>query len=131
MAYKTYGFFENCIWTDNWKRIKIIGFLNNYASGLNFAVVPINYFTTIPSEDPNGYPYRSFIHEISHSWWGNLISFDAKEDYWLYEGFAGFSEIISPEPCVGTDIEDKIFTANQAGEFTIPGLYSIYRPFRI
>jgi Peptidase family M1 domain len=109
LGYKTYGFFENFFGPITGNEFKIIGFLNNYGSGLNFAVVPINYFTTIPSQDLNGYPYRSFIHEISHSWWGNLISFDAKEDYWLYEGFAGFSEIKALNPVLGIDIEDKIF----------------------
>jgi hypothetical protein len=37
-------------------------------------------------------------HEIAHQWWGNLVSWRSYRDQWLSEGFAEYSEALTPTP---------------------------------
>jgi hypothetical protein len=135
IGHNAYRFFLDAFGPLPGNELKIIGFPYNYASGLNFAAVPMNYFTSSPYLDANGYPYRSFIHEISHSWWGNLLSFNAYEDYWLYEGFARYSELKSLNPVLGIDIEEKMYKRTRLAslpylDFTQPVGHSGYETIR-
>jgi len=48
---------------------------------------------------PTGRPQKvsfDFIlaHELAHEWWGNSVSTNREEDFWINEGFATFSEFV-------------------------------------
>ncbi|MCB0510139.1 MAG: M1 family metallopeptidase, partial [Bacteroidetes bacterium] len=42
-------------------------------------------------------------HELSHHWWGNLITCSKAEDMWLNEGWASYSEALFTEFVYGTE----------------------------
>lgn len=93
---KAYRYFTLSYGSVPGKEFKVFSFAYDYSSGFNFACVPRNYFTTSQQTNPMGYPWRNFIHEISHTWWGNLVSSLSHENYWMFEGFAKYSEIDPP-----------------------------------
>ena len=48
--------------------------------------------------------YESTIaHELSHSWFGNLITCEKAEEMWINEGFASYSEAITDEGVYSRD----------------------------
>jgi len=42
-------------------------------------------------------------HELSHSWWGNLVTCSTAGDMWLNEGWASYSEALFTEFVYGTE----------------------------
>ncbi len=44
-----------------------------------------------------------WAHELSHQWWGDLVTCRSQEDMWLNEGFAVYSEHIFTEGYYGTE----------------------------
>lgn len=55
-------------------------------------------------------------HELSHHWWGNLVTARTPSDMWLNEGFASYCESLYLECVYGrdaydADINNKLFTA--------------------
>jgi aminopeptidase N len=42
-------------------------------------------------------------HELSHHWWGNLVTCETQEDMWINEGMANFSEFLFTEWTYGYD----------------------------
>ncbi len=47
---------------------------------------------TYPRSATGSLNYEELIaHELSHHWWGNLITCETQEDMWINEGFASFS----------------------------------------
>ncbi len=44
-----------------------------------------------------------YAHELSHHWWGDLVTCETAEDMWLNEGMATFSEYIFSESLYGKD----------------------------
>jgi hypothetical protein len=52
-----------------------------------------------------------WAHELSHMWWGDLVTCSSQEDMWLNEGFAKYSEYIFTEGLYGaTAYKDAIRT---------------------
>ncbi len=47
------------------------------------------------------YESQLMAHELSHHWWGDLITCETQEDMWLNEGMATFSEMIFLESMYG------------------------------
>jgi hypothetical protein len=44
---------------------------------------------------------RLWVHELSHSWFGNLVTCASAQDMWLNEGFARYSEALFIESASG------------------------------
>ncbi len=105
VIYKSYTFFEKIFGNVPGNEYKIMAFAHGYSGLFNAMTVPSFLFTDEIHNDEILYPIRAVIHEVSHTWWGNLISSDAEEDYWLYEGFAKYSETIGIKEVLGADIE--------------------------
>ena len=42
-----------------------------------------------------------WAHELSHMWWGDLVTCSSQEDMWLNEGFASFNEQLFTEAAYG------------------------------
>ena len=51
-------------------------------------------------------------HELSHQWWGNLVTCSSAEDMWLNEGWASYSEDLFQEKFLGLDDERAYFMYN-------------------
>jgi aminopeptidase N len=51
-------------------------------------------------------------HELSHSWWGNLVTCSTAEDMWLNEGWASFSEALFIEYVYGEEAYKDFSRAN-------------------
>lgn len=68
---------------------------------VNFTSGAMEHATNIalPQVAVNGTTsYESTIaHELSHSWFGNLITCERAEEMWINEGFASYSEAITDE----------------------------------
>lgn len=67
--------------------------------------------------------YESTIaHELSHSWFGNLITCERAEEMWINEGFASYSEAITDEGVYSK--EKYIETINSQHFDVLKNLYS-------
>lgn len=60
---------------------------------------------TYPRYAANGsLTYETLMaHELSHHWWGNLVTCRSAEDMWINEGMASFSEYLFTESVYGKD----------------------------
>ncbi len=67
--------------------------------------------TCIAYGAPPGYHYGPYnqpfdglhLHELSHEWWGNMITAADWKDFWLHEGFATYMEALYAEHINGFD----------------------------
>jgi len=53
-----------------------------------------------------------FAHELSHHWWGDLVTCETEEDMWLNEGWASFSEALFTEVIYGNQAYIDYVRAN-------------------
>jgi aminopeptidase N len=37
---------------------------------------------------------ETLVHELAHEWWGNAVSVDDWDDFWIHEGFATYAEAL-------------------------------------
>ncbi|KAL9985945.1 hypothetical protein ACROYT_G008402 [Oculina patagonica] len=70
-------------------------------------------------------------HELAHQWFGNLVTMEWWDDFWLNEGFASFMEFpsmnyIHPE----WKIDDQVVVIDMAAAFAADGLANSH-PIRI
>lgn len=57
--------------------------------------------------------YETLIaHELSHHWWGDLVTCSTAGDMWLNEGFASYCELLHQEFTYGKDIYQRDMKAN-------------------
>ena len=65
-----------------------------HASNISYPVIMAN----------SGLAYETLMaHELSHHWWGNLVTCDSKEEMWLNEGMASYSELLFLEYVYGKE----------------------------
>lgn len=109
VIYKSYKFFEERFGETGLTEYKAMATPYGYSGLFNSMTLGEEYFTDEIVHNEIMAPTRYVIHEVSHTWWGNILSFDAERDYWLFEGFAKFSEIIALKEVLGKDIELESF----------------------
>ncbi|MDQ7824863.1 MAG: M1 family aminopeptidase [Candidatus Eremiobacteraeota bacterium] len=105
----SYRFFEQRFAPSPCGEYKIMAFPGGYSGLCNSMTVPPSLFTEPVRNNDMGFPMRTVIHEVSHTWWGNMAVPDASKDYWLFEGFGKYSEIIALKQCLGLDCELESF----------------------
>lgn len=109
VIHKSYKFFEYIYGKIPGNQYKIFSFPYGYAGLFNSMGAPADLFTKPIINNEIYFPSRILIHEVSHTWWGNAVSANAGEYYWLYEGFAKYSEILGAGKIFGSDVEKKSF----------------------
>ncbi|MFM2000263.1 MAG: hypothetical protein RL204_2210 [Bacteroidota bacterium] len=74
-----------------------------------------------------------YAHELSHHWWGDLVTCETEEDMWLNEGWASFSEALFTEVIYGdqayidyvrTNHKDVLLSAHidDGGRYPVSGI---------
>lgn len=48
------------------------------------------------------------LHELTHEWWGNLVSASDWRDFWLHEGFDGYMEVLYAERRFGEEAARRL-----------------------
>ena len=109
VIHTSFRFFEEMYGEAPWNEYKVMAFPYGYSGLFNSMNAPVTLFTSEITNNEIYFPIRSVIHEVSHTWWGNIVSSNPDENYWLYEGFGKFSEIIGIKPALGVDVESLSF----------------------
>jgi hypothetical protein len=110
VIHKSYKFFEKEFGSIGINEYKLSPFVYGYSGLCNSMTIPEKLFTKPVENNFLQYPVRNIIHECSHSWWGNAVTGSAQDDYWLFEGFAKYSEIIAIKSVTGNDVEEMSFS---------------------
>ncbi|MEZ5013229.1 MAG: M1 family aminopeptidase [Chitinophagales bacterium] len=53
-----------------------------------------------------------FVHELSHHWWGDLVTCSTPQEMWMNEGWASYSEHLFTEFLYGRDAYEEAIKAN-------------------
>jgi len=109
VIHKSYRFFERAYGKLPWNEYKIMSFPYGYSGLFNSSNAPAALFDSEIVHNDIYFPTRSVIHEVSHTWWGNVVSSNADENYWLYEAFGKYSEIVGIKPALDADVESLSF----------------------
>ncbi|UTW60717.1 T9SS type A sorting domain-containing protein [bacterium SCSIO 12741] len=54
----------------------------------------------------------TMAHELSHHWWGNLVTCETDRDMWINEGMAVFSEYVFQEDLYGDEVMKADMASN-------------------
>ncbi len=100
--------FENRFGAYRWERVGYVGVPFN--GGAMEHATNITY----PEGFINGdHTYESFFaHELSHHWFGDLITCETEGDMWINEGWGSFCESIFTEGLYGNDAYKSYVNAN-------------------
>lgn len=110
IIYRSFKFFKSNFGEVPGNEYKIMAFPYGFSGLYRSMTAPVSLFTERIKNSDIFYPSRTIIHEVSHTWWGNKVSADTRENYWMFEGFAKYSEIIGIKAVGGPDIEDFSFS---------------------
>ncbi|MBC8173026.1 MAG: T9SS type A sorting domain-containing protein [Chitinophagales bacterium] len=100
--------FENSYGAYEWDRIgyavvPFSGGAMEHAMNIAYPLFAVNGTTA----------YESLMaHELSHHWWGDLITCSSAEEMWLNEGWAVYSEHLFAEHLYGSDVYRQTVRAN-------------------
>jgi aminopeptidase N len=109
VVHKSYRLFEELYGELPWNEYKIMSFPYGYSGLFNSSNAPAALFDSEIVHNDIYFPTRAVIHEVSHTWWGNVVSSNADENYWLYEAFGKYSEIVGIKPALEADVESLSF----------------------
>ena len=59
----------------------------------------------------------AMVHELSHHWFGNLVTCDSASEMWLNEGWARYNEMLFHEQFYGAD--DYKFKVRENHEYVL------------
>jgi len=108
-VHRSYSFFEDSFAPSPCREYKMMAFSGGYSGLCNSMTAPVSLFTKPIVNNEMGFPLRTVVHEVSHTWWGNMVVPDPSRDYWLFEGFAKYSEIVALKPVLDIDAEMESF----------------------
>ena len=81
--------------------------------------------------DGSGTYYTIVAHELSHHWWGDMITCGTWQDIWLNEGFASYCEVLYVEHIYGESSRHS-YIADQMSQYFSwedwEGRFPIYNP---
>ncbi len=94
-------------------------------SKVGFVLVPFNggamehatniaYPRSAVTSGSTAYEAELMSHELSHHWFGDLVTCKTAEDMWLNEGWASFSAFVFTESLYGWDAYKNAIRTNQA-----------------
>jgi len=109
VIHRSYCYFEEAFGPSPARRYRIMAFPHGWSGLCNAMTAPESLFTEPIVNNEIGFPLRTVIHEVSHTWWGNMVAADAATDYWLFEGFGKYSEIVAMNAALGINAEEESF----------------------
>jgi aminopeptidase N len=97
-----------------------------YASTLSYFRPDDAPLKTLPPEQQIFFSELLRAHEISHQWWGNVVTIDDESDIWLMEALATYSALMLFEERHGSQARDnvladyrqRLLAVNEDGETT-------------
>jgi hypothetical protein len=97
-----------------------------YASTLSYFRAGDPPLKNLPPEQQIFYSELLRAHEISHQWWGNVVTIDDESDIWLMEALATYSALMLLEESRGpqardnvlADYRQRLLSVNEDGETT-------------
>ena len=101
---QAFPMYEECFGPYEWNRIGYISTpMGSMEHCSNIALIE-ECFTTIDESCQS-----VIIHELAHSWFGNLITCASAHDMWFNEGGASFCEEVGFEAALGKEYSDKFY----------------------
>ncbi len=79
-----------------------------YASTLSYFRADDPPLKNLPAWQQTFYAQLLRSHEISHQWWGNVVSIDDESDIWLMEALATYSALMLVEQRSGPQARDEL-----------------------
>ncbi len=104
--------FENRFGPYRWSKVGYVlvpfnGGAMEHATNIAYPKAAVSSGTTL-------YEAELMSHELSHHWFGDLVTCTTAEDMWLNEGWASFSSFIFTESLYGNEAYKNAIRTNQA-----------------
>jgi len=103
VIYNSYQYFSEVLGESPGNEFKFSTFDYGYSGLFNAITIPTSLITKQINNNDIYFPIRSVIHEVSHTWWGNIVTADHNKNYWMFESFAKYFEIVALDDVLGID----------------------------
>jgi aminopeptidase N len=90
--------FHDMFGTYTYPRLKAVMHPRGFGQGF-----PTLLFLAPVPKRTDKYVFDFVSHEVSHQWWGNMVSWRSYRDQWLSEGFAKYSGMLYTQQRMNTD----------------------------